>query len=107
MAKFDKVKTAIDGLPESRKEIALNLLGKIKFMDLEIMKLQKILKKKGWTEEYQNGENQKGLKKSSEADVYNTLIKNYLSAVKQLTEMLPVSEESGESLADELASLIS
>ena len=38
---------------------------------------------------YQNGANQWGKKKSAEADVYNTMIKNYTAIIKTLTDMAP------------------
>ena len=58
-------------------------------MEEELGKLQAILSEKGWTEEYSNGATQHGLKKSSEADVYIMLSKNYLATLKQINDMLP------------------
>ena len=90
--KFDKTKKKIAALSGSKKERAAALFDKLIFMDAELVKLQEILKIKGWTETYSNGATQSGLKKSSEAEVYNTLIKNYASVMKQLDEMLPNEE---------------
>lgn len=39
--------------------------------------------------EYKNGENQYGTRKSPEVDVYNAMIKNYASVIKQLGDLLP------------------
>lgn len=55
----------------------------------------------GYTEPYQNGANQSGQKKRPEVDVYNTMIKNYASVIKQLTELLPDSKESAKAEAGE------
>ena len=54
----------------------------------------------GATDEYQNGANQCGLKKSSEADVYNGMIKNYNSTLKQISDLFPADNkaESGDPL---------
>lgn len=98
---FKKTRAKLKELTGSKKERATALFNKIEFMDAELMKLQEILKEKGWVETYQNGSNQFGMKKSSESDVYNTLIKNYTSAMKQLDDMLP-DDESGNSLLEEL-----
>lgn len=85
----------IQQLSGSKQERATRLYEKASFMDAELMKLQEILAEKGWTEEYKNGANQFGLKKSSEADIYTTLSKNYLATMKQLDEMLK-SVQSGD-----------
>ena len=94
------IRDLIDTLPEAKKSIATGLLDKAVFMDSELLKLQKILKTKGWVEEYQNGANQCGLKKSSEADVYNGMIKNYNSTLKQIADLFPADSktETGDPL---------
>ena len=86
-SRFCKTSKEIQKLPDGKRERAQRLLEKAIFMEDQLQELQEILKTKGWTEEYQNGENQRGVKKSSEADVYNTLTKNFLATMKQLDEM--------------------
>lgn len=83
----------ISSLVGGKRERALRLYDKASFMDEQLTELQKILSEKGWTENYQNGENQHGIKKSSEADVYIALSKNYMAIMKQLEEI--VSSASG------------
>lgn len=94
MKEFSKIKEAIFGLPDSKKEAAEKLLSKAIFMDAELEKLQTILLEKGWVEQYKNGENQFGLKKSSEGEVYNTLIKSYNSTMKQIIDMISSTSEA-------------
>ena len=91
MKDFDKIKSDLKKLPASKHQLAEKLLSKAVFMDAELEKLQAILKEKGWTEEYKNGENQYGLKKSSEGEVYNTLIKSYNATMRQINEMISSS----------------
>jgi hypothetical protein len=98
LAGFSKTKKQIEQLPPQKKERAVRLLSKIVFMDAELEKLQKILQEKGWAEKYQNGANQYGLKKSTEGDIYNTLIKNYITAMKNLNDMLPEDSEELDDL---------
>lgn len=86
--KFTRTKENVEKLPESKKERAQSLLNKIVFMERQLEKLQAQLKKTGWVEEYQNGENQSGVKKSAVGEAYNSLIKNYITAVKQLEDIL-------------------
>lgn len=102
--KLKPIREMIDTLPEAKKSIADGLLDKAVFMDNELLKLQKILKQKGWVEEYQNGENQRGMKKSSEADIYNTMIKNYNSTLKQISDLFP--DSSGTDVKDPLLAFI-
>ena len=73
-----KIKKAVD-----------SLIDQAAFMGASLYELEEIINEKGYTEEYQNGANQKGIKKCSEVEIYNTLIKNYMSVVKQLTDLLP------------------
>ena len=63
------------------------------FMAASLYELRKIINEKGYTEEYQNGANQKGIKKCSEVEIYNTMIKNYSAIIKQLTDLLPKEQE--------------
>lgn len=96
MAKLNQkpIKDLINTLPDAKKSLALGLLDKAVFMDGELGKLQAVLKEKGWVEKYQNGETQFGLKKSSEADVYNAMIKNYNSTLKQIADLFPAEDKA-------------
>lgn len=80
------------------KELLTNLIRKAEFMHEELLKLQTIIKEKGWVEEYQNGQNQKGLKKSSEGDTYNQLIKNYSAIMRQIIDKLPAETNEDDEL---------
>lgn len=86
--KFTRTQENIAKLSESRQERAQSLLNKIIFMEKELAKLQRDLRRTGWTEEYVNGANQSGVKKSAAGEAYNSLIKNYIAAVKQLEDIL-------------------
>jgi len=61
-------------------------------MSVSLSELRAIINKKGYIEEYQNGENQKGIKKAAEVDIYNSLIKHYMAIMKQLLDLLPKTE---------------
>ena len=86
---FKHTKKLIEELPDGKRERAAKLLVKLDFMNKEIEKLQVSLAEKGWTERYQNGANQSGIKKSSEGEVYNSLIKNFTLTLRCLNDMLP------------------
>ncbi len=72
-----------------------SLIEEAAFMAASLYELRQIIDEKGYTEEYQNGANQKGVKKCSEVELYNTMIKNYTSIVKQLTDLIPKDASNG------------
>lgn len=83
-------------LDKKTKRSVDSLMDEAAFMAASLYELRKIIDEKGYTEEYQNGANQKGVKKCSEVEIYNTMIKNYSSVVKQLTDLLPKEQEKGK-----------
>ena len=61
---------------------------------------EQIIKEKGWTEGYQNGANQRGVKKSSEGETYNVVLKNYNSTLAAICKLLPDERAGGDELMD-------
>lgn len=78
-----------DRLPQNAASAAEKLIDNAAFMAVSLQELQEIINEKGYVEEYQNGANQSGIKKSSECDIYNTMIKNFNATMKQLFDLLP------------------
>lgn len=95
-----KIKSIYKDLDLKRKKNAESLMNSAAFMAVSMMELEHIINLKGYTEEYQNGANQRGIKKCSEVEIYNNLAKNYLSCVKQLDDML--QKAGGQTKSDEL-----
>ena len=60
--------------------------------------MQEIINIKGCVEEYQNGQNQRGYKKTTEVDVHIAMTKNLTSIMKQLTELCPPGEKKESKL---------
>lgn len=83
------------------KKATQSLIDEAAFMSASLYELRVIINKKGYTETYQNGANQKGIKKSSEMEIYSTLIKNYNTTIKQLTDLIPKEEVKGKSEFDD------
>ena len=79
-------------LSTGTKSSITNLINEAAFMSVSLAELRTIINKKGYIEEYQNGENQKGIKKAAEVDIYNSLIKHYMAIMKQLLDLLPKTE---------------
>lgn len=97
---LNKLRRIFKGIEKNKKDLVEQLMENAAFMAVELKKLQEHIAEHGCTEEYQNGENQRGKKKSSEVEVYNTMIKNYTTIIKQLTELLPkgIGSEADELL---------
>lgn len=79
-----------DGLePTPKIKAAKGLIDNAAFMTIHLQDLQAELNEHGCVEEYRNGENQYGMKKSAAADIYTTMYKNYIATIKQLAELAP------------------
>lgn len=92
-----RLKKIFSNLTQDASDVAEKLIENAAFMAVSLNELQALINLHGYTEEYQNGENQKGVKKSSEVDIYNTMIKNFNVTMKQLIDMLPDSPSGGNS----------
>ena len=88
-------------LDKKTKKSVDSLVDEAAFMAASLYERRKIIDEKGYTEEYQNGANQKGVKKCSEVEIYNTMIKNYSAIVKQLTDLIPKeTAKSAQNMSD-------
>jgi len=101
---LNKLKKIFKNIEPDKQKTVERLIENAAFMAESLDELQEIIREKGFTEEYQNGANQFGVKKCSEVEIYNTMIKNYSSVIKQLVDLLPQGESSG---SDELLDFIS
>lgn len=93
------------GIEKARKKNAEMLIPRAAFMGVSMTELESIINVKGYSEEYQNGANQHGVKKCSEVETYNNFAKNYLSYMKQLDDM--AQKSGGQQKEDELLKFIS
>ena len=86
---INRLKKIFKDISKDRKDSIVSLIDKAAFMSITLQELQNTMNKDGVICEYQNGANQWGTKKSPEVEVYNTMIKNYSTIIKQLTDLLP------------------
>ena len=78
---------AFDSMPIDIKKTSEKLIDNAAFMAVTLDDLMAIIRKNGCTDKYQNGENQFGVKKSAEVDVYNVMIKNFTSVMDKLLSL--------------------
>ena len=72
------------------------LIERAAFITVHLQDLEKELNKTGWTEEYQNGKDQNGVKRSAAADVHIALTKNLTAITKQLLELVPPEKKESK-----------
>lgn len=91
---------------KNKQKIVEKLIDNVAFMSITLDELKEDIKIYGIKEEYMNGKNQFGFKESVESKTYNNMLKNYMSAIKQLIDLLPTEEKksAGEDLLKFIAS---
>lgn len=88
-AEINRLSKLLNDVDVKSKKIVNSLISNAAFMAVTLDELQETMNEKGVVSEYQNGENQWGTKKSPEVEIYNTMIKNHASIMKQLTDLRP------------------
>jgi len=90
--RISKEKAKLNLLLKDLEEDVFNslqsLVDNTAFMAITLEDLQQAINENGVVEEYQNGPNQHGFKESTEVKVYNTMIRNYRSNMKELAARL-------------------
>ena len=99
-AEMQKLNGIYSALESKTKKSVSSFVSEAAFMAASLYELRQIINEKGYTEEYQNGQFQTGIKKCSEVEIYIQLSKNYMSIVKQLTDLLPKSKETASATDD-------
>lgn len=84
-----RLKKIFKDLEKDKWDTAISLIKNAAFMSVTLEDLQETINREGAVSEYQNGENQWGTKKSPEVEIYNTMIKNHMTIIKQLSDLLP------------------
>ena len=99
-AELKKLNKIFKNIDKDKRIVVANLIENAAFMSEELNKLQEVIKEKGCVEQYQNGANQHGRKKSAEVDVYNSMVKNYSTVIKQLLDLLPDNDNEKNELLE-------
>ncbi|MEL3973058.1 hypothetical protein AAEO50_12300 [Rossellomorea oryzaecorticis] len=91
-------------IEQGKKDTVRSLIENAAFMSVILDELQQHIAENGTVSEYQNGANQWGTKISPEAQIYNSMIKNHMAIVKQLTDLLKDDDKDEDD--DELMKFI-
>lgn len=87
-------------IPGKKKKAGRSISDQAAFLAVAIEELDKIVIRDGYVEEYQNGESQKGTKKTVAADLLDRYTKTYTTTIKQIVDLLP--EEEAKTAKDEM-----
>ena len=88
-----RIKDFYYDLPDRKKAIVFPLLDNLSFIDDQLEKLRIEIEISGATEEYHNGNNQKGMKQSASIQAYCSLLKSYTSIFTKVFNL--VSDRQG------------
>ena len=91
-----RLKKLFKDLPENKHKMAEKLIDNASFMSITLDELKEDIKVYGVKETYVNGKDQYGFKESIESKTYNTMVKNYMSIIKQLNDMMPEQKKINE-----------
>lgn len=103
---INRLKKLFEKVPAKTLDKVKSLIENAAFMTVTLDDLQDAINRKGVVEEYQNGANQKGFKKTCEVEVYNTMVKNQIAIFKQLNEIMPSNSKPENSTDDEFLKLV-
>ena len=80
----------LEGLEPNKLE---TLIDRAAYITVSLQELEEELNLYGWTEEYNNGRLQSGMKKSAAAEVHISLTKNLNAIMKQLLDLVPPAQK--------------
>lgn len=91
-AEMRRLLKIFDGADANKLAVVKPLIERMAYTTISLADLEVQLTECGWVEEYQNGREQSGLKKSAAADCYISLSKNLTAMTKQLLELVPAAQ---------------
>ena len=83
-------------MDENKLSTVAAIIDRTAFITVSLEDLEKDLLRDGWIEEYQNGTNQSGVKKSAAADCHIALTKHQNSLVKQHLDIVPAAQRKSK-----------
>ena len=94
-----RLKAIFQDLDANKLETVDALIARAAYITVSLQELEEQLNRDGWVEEYYNGRNQSGLKKSAAAEVHISLTKNLNAIMKQLLDLVPPAQQKESRLA--------
>ncbi len=98
-SEVSRLKKIFKNLDENKKKILEPIIESTAFLRVSMGELSEIINSEGYTEEYINGKNQSGIKKSAEVDIYTQMSKNLTANIKLLCDNSPPEDRKESRLA--------
>ena len=89
-AEYDRLMEIFLELNENERTVADGLIREAAYMSIAMSELKDTIRKEGFTERYQNGEHQYGIKESAALKSYNNLMKTYKDIIAKLLKITPI-----------------
>lgn len=87
-----------ENVESKHKQTVEKLIDEAAFMTATLTETREIIIRDGIVDEYKNGENQFGTKKSAAVEVYDKMLNTYTKVIKQLCDILgEIPKGSGKS----------
>ncbi len=91
-----------------KRNLVVGLIENAAFARVKLQSLAADIQENGWTEMFSQSEKQEPYsRRRPEADLYNTLLANYLKYIKQLNDLLPKPTEGVQLQSDGFDEFIS
>lgn len=103
----EKLEEIFKNMDEKTYKTSENLIEEAAFLSVTLAELRMIIARDGPVEPYQNGEHQKGIKKSAAVEAYDKMVNTYAKMTKQLVDLLPktirlIEDDSGDVAIEEV-----
>lgn len=85
-----RLESIFENIETNKRKTVEKLIENAAFMAVTLEETRQIVARDGVVEAYQNGENQKGVKKSAAVEVYDKMVNTYSKVIKQLCDLMPV-----------------
>ncbi len=87
----NRLKRALKDLDKNKLLVVESLIGTTAFMAVSLRELEEKINQNGYSDKYQNGENQFGTKQSDEVKTYLAMQKNFTTSIKTLADIAPLT----------------
>ncbi len=96
--KVAELEAILERIPEDKKYVGQKIIDELVFMQDTLTTLKRKIKEKGTEEEFIQGK-QNFVRESTALRSYNTTVQRYSALYKQLTDLMPKTQEAEKSNA--------
>ena len=93
-AEYSDLVKLFDDMDDETKKQGRRLCTEAAFLRIMLSELKEIILRDGYTERYQNGANQYGIKKSAACDQYDKAVSSYIKIMGAINRLLPKNDDA-------------